>query len=154
MRRSPRRLPLFCAAVSTGLTLIALIWGTVLLVALPRGLGHLMLGNLWRPAYPLVLPATLTVMSSCASTGALLGLHALAAARRSLRVVLLTSLLIVVGALVGAVTGGALGTMVYAAAASCVGTLVFWWQFRQALNESGTVPVPRWLWPSPSGKHH
>jgi O-antigen/teichoic acid export membrane protein len=153
MRRSPRRLPLFCAAVSTGLTLIALIWGTVLLVALPRGLGHLMLGNLWRPAYPLVLPATLTVMSSCASTGALLGLHALAAARRSLRVVLLTSLLIVVCALVGAVTGGALGTMVYAAAASWVGTLVFWWQFRQALNESGTVPVPRWLRPSRSGKH-
>jgi O-antigen/teichoic acid export membrane protein len=152
MRRSPRRLPLFCAAVSTGLTLIALIWGAVLLVALPRGLGHLTLGNLWRPAYPLVLPATLTVMSACASTGALLGLHALAAARRSLRVVLLTSLLIVVCALVGAVTGGALGTMVYAAAASWVGTLVFWWQFRQALNESGTVPVPSWLWPSRSGK--
>ena len=93
-------------------------------------------------------------MSGCAATGALLGLHALGAARRSLRVVLLTSLLVVACALVGAVTGGALGTMVYAAAASWVGTLVFWWQFRQALNESGTVPVPGWLWPGRSGGDH
>jgi O-antigen/teichoic acid export membrane protein len=154
LRRSPRRLPLFCAAVSTGLTLIALAWGAVLLVALPRGLGHLMLGSLWRPTYPLVLPATLSIMSYCASTGALLGLHALAAARRSLRVVLITSLLTVVCALVGAVAGGALGTMVYAAAAAWVGTVMFWWQFRQALNESGTIPVPGWLWPGHSGKHH
>ena len=154
LRRSPRRLPLFCAAVSTGLTLLALAWGTVLLVALPRGLGQLMLGSLWRPTYPLVLPATLFIMSGCAATGPLLGLHALGVARRSLRVVLLTSLLTVAGALVGAEVGGALGTMRYAAAASWVGTLVFWWQFRQALNESGTVPVPGWLWPGRSGGRH
>ena len=70
LRRSPRHLPLFCAAVSTGLTLLALAWGAVLLVALPRGLGHLMLGSIWRPTYPLVLPATLSVMSVCATTGA------------------------------------------------------------------------------------
>ena len=63
LRRSPRHLPLFCAAVSTGLTLLALAWGAVLLVALPRGLGHLMLGSLWRPTYPLVLPATLSIMA-------------------------------------------------------------------------------------------
>jgi len=147
LRRSPRRLPLFCAAASIGLTLLALAWGAVLLVALPRGLGQLMLGSLWRPTYPLVLPATLTIMSGCAATGALVGLHALGAARRSLRVVLLSSLLVVVSALVGAKTGGAFGTMIYAAAASWVGTLVYWWQFRQALNESATVPVPSWLWP-------
>jgi O-antigen/teichoic acid export membrane protein len=154
LRRSPRRLPLFCAAVSTGLTLIALAWGTVLLVALPRGLGQLMLGSLWRPTYPLVLPATLYIMSSCASSGALLGMHALGAARRSLRVVLLTSMVIVACALAGAVAGGALGTMVYAAAASWAGALLFWWQFRHALNESGTVPVPGWLWPGRSGGNH
>ena len=59
MRRSPRHLPLFCAAVSTGLALLGVAWGAVLLVGLPRGLGQLMLGNLWRPTYPLVLPATL-----------------------------------------------------------------------------------------------
>ena len=35
---------------------MALAWGVVLLVALPRGLGHWLLGPIWRPTYPLVLP--------------------------------------------------------------------------------------------------
>jgi O-antigen/teichoic acid export membrane protein len=148
LRRSPRHLPLFCAAVSMGLTLLALAWGAVLLVALPRGLGHLMLGNIWRPTYPLVLPATFSVMSMCANTGALIGLHALGAARRSMRAVIFTAVLVVGCAIVGAMTGGTVDSMRYAAAASWVGTMVSWWQLRRALHESDTVPVPRWLWPS------
>ena len=147
LRRSPRHLPLFCAAVSAGLTLLGLVWGAVLLVALPRGLGQLMLGQIWRPTYPLVLPATLYVMSGCATSGALLGLHALGAARRSLRAVIPTSVLVVASAIVGAITGGTLGTMYYVAAASWLGALVIWWQFRQALHESSTVPIPKWLGP-------
>jgi hypothetical protein len=107
-----------------------------------------MLGSLWRPTYPLVPPAILSVMSMCATTGAVLGRHALGAARRSLRAALLTSVLIVAFALAGALTGGTLGTMRFAAGASWIGTLVCWWQLRQALQESGTVPVPGWLWPS------
>jgi O-antigen/teichoic acid export membrane protein len=153
LRNSPRHLPTFCAAVSAALTLLALMWGVVLLVALPRGLGHLMLGSLWRPTYPLVLPATLAVMARCAATGAVLGLHALGAARRSLRAVILTSPIVVAAALVGAMTGSALSTMGYVAVAWWLGTLVSWWQLRQALHESGTVPVPVWLWPHPNGKH-
>jgi O-antigen/teichoic acid export membrane protein len=150
LRRSPRRLPLFCAAISVTLGLLGLAWGVVLLVALPRGLGHLVLGSLWRPTYPLVLPATIAIAASCATSGALLGLHALGAARRSLRAVIISSAVIIPCALVGAETGGTLGTMRFVAAASWLGTLVCWWYFRQALRESGTVPVPGWLWP---GRH-
>jgi O-antigen/teichoic acid export membrane protein len=153
LRRSPRHLRLFCVAVSTGLTLLALAWGAVLLVALPRGLGHLMLGSLWRPTYPLVLPATVAVMAMCATTGAGIGLHALGAARRSLRAVILTSVLVVACALVGAMTGGTLGTMRYYAAASWLGTLAWWWQLQQALHESGTVRAPGWLRPHVTGRH-
>jgi O-antigen/teichoic acid export membrane protein len=149
LRRSPQHLPVFCAGVSAGLTLLAFLWGAVLLVALPRGLGHLMLGSLWRPTYPLVLPAALFIMAGCAATGALLGLHALGAARRSLRATLFVSALIVVSALVGAKTGGTLGTMRAVAGTAWVGTLVAWWQFRQALlHDSDKVPVPGWLWPT------
>ena len=148
LRRSPRHLPLFCAAVSIGLTLLALAWGVVLLVALPKGLGHLMLGSIWRPTYPLVLPATLSVTSMCANTGALVGLHTLGAARRSMRAVIFTAVLVVACALVGAMTGGTLDSMRYAAAAAWVGTMVSWWQLRRALHDSDTVPVPGWLWPS------
>jgi O-antigen/teichoic acid export membrane protein len=147
LRRSPRQLPVYCLAVSAGLTLLGLVWGVVLLVALPRGLGHLMLGHIWRPTYPLVLPATLYIMSGCATTGALLCLHALGAARRSLRAVIPTAGLIVVFTVVGALTGGTLGTMRFLAAASWVGAALTWWQLRLALKESGTVPVPKWLWP-------
>lgn len=147
LRRSPRRLPSFCAAASAGFTLLALAWGAALLIALPHGLGHLILGRLWKPTYPLVLPAALAIMAMCAGTGALLGLHALGAARRSLRAVIVSAVLITTSSLVGAVTAGLTGTMRYAAAASWVGTLVYWWQFRQALHESGKGYVPGWLWP-------
>jgi O-antigen/teichoic acid export membrane protein len=135
LRNSPRRLPLFCAAVSIGLALLALMWGLVLFVAMPLGLGHLMLGKLWRPTYPLVLPTALYVAAGCAGIGAGIGLHALGAARRSLRATLLSSALIVVFAIVGAVAGGTLGTMRAVAAVAWVGALISWWQLRQALRE-------------------
>jgi O-antigen/teichoic acid export membrane protein len=154
LRRSPRKMPIFCLALSVGLTLLAVVWGAVLLIAMPRGLGHLLLGGIWRPTYPLVLPATLAIMASCASTGAGVGLHALGAARRSLRATLLTSLIIVACALVGALTGGTLGTMRYAAAGTFLGALVSWWQLRQALHETPRVGVPTWLLPRQAGRHH
>ena len=147
MRRSPQHLPIFCAAASVGLTVLAGIWGVVLLVGLPRGLGQLMLGHLWRPTYPLMLPATIAIMSSCFVSGALLGLHALGAARLSLRYVLRSALLSVVFAIIGALTGGTLGAMRFIAIASVISVLMSWWQFRYAMRVSGTVPVPRWLWP-------
>jgi O-antigen/teichoic acid export membrane protein len=154
LRSSPRRLPAFCGAMSIGLTLVGLAWGAVLMVTLPRGLGHLMLGSLWRPTYPLVIPMTIYTAGLCATTGAGIGLHALGAARRSLRAMIVSSVFIVVFAVVGAVSGGTLGTMRCVAAASWLGALVFWWQFRQGLHESGTVPLPAWLWPGPVARGH
>jgi hypothetical protein len=127
--------------------MLTLLWAAVLLVAMPHGLGHLMLGNLWHAAYPLVLPTTLLTAAGCAATGPNLGLHALGAARRSLRVVLLTSFLVIMFAFVGAVLWGKVGTLSFAAAASWVGTALSWWQLRQALHESDRVAVPMWLWP-------
>jgi O-antigen/teichoic acid export membrane protein len=147
MRRSPRHLPIFCAAVGIGLNLMAAVWGTILLVALPRGLGQLMLGHLWRPTYPLMLWAILAVMNGCLTSGALLGLHALGAARLSLRYVLRSATIGVIFAIIGALTGGVLGTMRFIAIATLISTLMSWWQFRYALRKSGTVPVPKWLWP-------
>jgi O-antigen/teichoic acid export membrane protein len=154
LRRSPRHLPLFSAVLSVALALLALAWGLVLLVAMPRGLGHLMLGSIWRPTYPLVLPTTLSVMSLCATTGPVVGLHALGAARRSLRAALFASAAILVAALVGALTQGTIGTVRDAAFASWLGTVVAWWQYRQALQESPITSVPVWLWPDHSVAKH
>jgi O-antigen/teichoic acid export membrane protein len=147
LRRAPHRLPAFCAAISAGLTLMALAWGALLLIALPHGLGHLALGSVWRPAYPLVLPTVLSITGACAGVGAITGMHVLGASARSMRSMLLTAGLVVVGVLVGAVTYGAIGTVSAAACAAWIGTLVAWWQLRQAFHESETVSVPVWMWP-------
>jgi O-antigen/teichoic acid export membrane protein len=136
LRRSPRRLPLFCMLVSAGLALAGLLWGIVLLVAMPRGLGHLMLGNLWRPTYPLVLPATIAIMGGCVQSGAGTGLHALGVAKRSLRAMILFSALYVACGLGGAAADGVMGTMIGAAIASWIGALLFWWQLRLALRNN------------------
>lgn len=154
LRSSPRKLPLFCLALSAGLALAALGWGAVLLVTMPLGVGHLMLGSLWRPAYPLVLPTVLAIAGNCAGTGPGVGMHALGAARRSLRAAILNSAVILPLAILGALTFGVLGTLYFAAVASWGTTMLSWWYFREAMRESATVPVPSWLWPHSAGKHH
>ena len=88
LRRSPRHLPLFCLAVGGGLAAATIAWGCILLVAVPRGLGAWLLGPIWRPTYPLILPTMISVAGSSACAGASAGLHALGAARRSVRVTL------------------------------------------------------------------
>ena len=154
LRRSPRHLPLFCLLVSGGLAVLALAWGIVLLVALPRGLGHLMLGNLWKPTYPLVWPTTVYVLGACASVGAGTGLHALGAARRSLSAMVIGSALSVILSVAGAAVGGAAGAMVGFAAGSWIGALVFWRQLRTALRESGSTQSVAVSEPMrPAGQH-
>lgn len=141
LRRSPRHLRLFCLLVSACMAALGLAWGIVLIVALPRGLGHLMLGNIWRPTYPLVWPTTVLVLGGCASAGAGTGLHALGAARRSLWAMVLSSALAVALSLAGAAADGTVGAMIGAAAASWIGALLFWRQLNTALRESGKVPA-------------
>ena len=136
---SPRHLPLFCLLASGGLALLGLAWGVVLLVALPRGLGHLMLGSLWRPTYPLVLPSHDRHHGRMRPGGAGTGLHALGAARRSLRAMVLASVAHVVCGVGGAIAGGALGATYGAALATWIGALLFWWQLRATLREFGDV---------------
>jgi O-antigen/teichoic acid export membrane protein len=139
-RDSPRKMPVFCALYSSGLALLGLAWGIALFVVLPKGLGDSLLGSsIWRGTYPLILPLTISVMGGCIGAGAGTGLHALGAAKRSLRAMIIASVLTVIGSLVGAATGGAVGTVRGLAIATWVGTLVFWWQLRMALHEAGSV---------------
>ena len=141
LQRSPRRLPLFCVLISVVLGAAGFAWGLVLLVLLPRGLGAWLLGPIWRQAYPLVLPQALFAIGSIAGLGAGAGLHALGAARRSLRAMILTSCTYLFLALVGAVVGGTMGTVSGAAVAAWIGSLIVWWQFGAALRESRHGPM-------------
>ena len=141
LHRSPRHLMLFCVLCSVGLTLVALAWGITLMFALPRGLGQWLLGPIWKPSYALVFPTTLFMMGVCTSAGASTYMHALGAARRSVRAAIFTSILFLFGSLVGAIEGGAVGAVLGAAAATILGSLVYWWQLRTALRETHGIPI-------------
>src|SRR5262245_1088601 len=154
LRSSPQRLPRFCLIYGCTLAAAALGWGLVLMVALPRGLGDLALGQIWRPAYQLVPLASLVFIGGSIQAGAGVGLRALGAAQRSLHAMILSSVVIVVFALAGAAAGGIFGAMLGSAAAAWIGAVLWWWQLRAALLEPGKVsalgqPPPR----RPAGRH-
>ena len=122
--------------VSGGLAVAGLAWGPVLLFALPRGLGQFILPNLWRPTYPLVLPLTISIVGGCVSAGAGCGLHALGAANRSLRAMVLGSAVYVICGVTGAAVGGVHASMMGIAVAGWVGAAFFWVELRAALRNS------------------
>jgi O-antigen/teichoic acid export membrane protein len=153
LRNSPRHMKLFCGLLTVGLCLVALLWGVALLIALPRGLGNWLLGPIWRPTYPLVLPTTLFMMGGCASAGAGTYLHALGNARRSLRASVLMAVAFVACSVVGAATGGAIGTMRGSALGAWIGAALFWWQLRVALRESRTLSAGPSVSNRNSGRH-
>ena len=153
LRRSPRHLPLFCMGVSGGLAVAGLAWGVILLYALPRGLGQFILPNLWRPTYPLVLPLTISIVGGCVSAGAGCGLHALGAAKRSLRAMVLGSVVYVIAGVTGAAVGGVHASMVGIAVAGWVGAAFFWVELRAELRNSGRIGLLPWGRSSRGGRH-
>jgi O-antigen/teichoic acid export membrane protein len=135
VRRSPRRLSLFCVLVSVAMVVAALGWGLVLLIALPAGLGKLLLGHIWRPAYPLLVPQILWVTAGGASGGAGAGIHALGGVRRALRVMVISSVLCVVLTLLGALAGGARWALIGAALSAWIIVPLMWQQLHAAKRE-------------------
>jgi O-antigen/teichoic acid export membrane protein len=154
LRRSPRHLRPFCLLVGGGLALIGLAWGFLLLLTLPQGLGAWLLGSIWRPTYPLILPLTISVAGACLSAGATSGLHALGAARRSLRAMVVASAAYLAFGLLGAWAGGVVGTVRGIAVATWVGALVWWWQLHAGLQEAGHVPAGSRFLPGRLGRRH
>ena len=152
LRRSPRRLQLFCLLVGGGLAVGAALWGTFLLIALPRGLGELVLRHNWVSAYGLVLPLTGSIVGACFIAGATTGLRALGAARRSLRAMVVSAVIFLAFGLAGAAWNGALGAMQGAAIATFTGSAVWWWQLHGAVRDSGISQARRGA-RRPTGRH-
>ena len=152
LRRSPRHLEPYCLVVGAGLAVMALAWGAFLLVALPHGLGDLLLGSLWKPAYALVIPFTLTIMGAGFQVGAAAGLHALGAARRSLRAMIITSAISLAFSLAGAFVDGAVGAVRGGALAAWIGAVLWWWYLRAGMRESAEVPDGQRLVAPPPGR--
>jgi O-antigen/teichoic acid export membrane protein len=140
LSRAPARLSLFCVVVSAALAVVAVTWGAVLLVLLPHGLGQLAIGEIWKPAYPVVLPTMVGVLAAAVSTGGYEGLHALGAAQRSLRVSILGTV-----AFVGLSVGGALiwhtdtATIWGTAVAGWISCVLTWQHFFKARAEASAA---------------
>ena len=136
LRRRPDRVWLFCILCSAGMAALGIVWGLVLLIASPIGLGSLMLGAIWRPTYPLIFPAVVTIAATACNLGAGTGLHALGASRRSLHVTIFASAAVVGLSLLGAAKWGVTGTMWGTATAGWLTTAVSWFQLRAALRDA------------------
>ena len=146
LRRSPRHLPLFCAGITGALSVAGLAWGIILLVVVPRGFGHWLLGPIWRSTYPLLLPQMIFVVGQGMVFGVRTGLHALGAARRSLRLIAFMSILYVIGSLVGAVAAGTVGTMWGAVVSVWIAAVYGWWTLHAAQQEMGHLPAGHRFW--------
>lgn len=135
LRRSVRRLSVFCLLLGGAQAVAALAWGVLLLFALPDEWGHALLGEVWLTASALILPATLSVTFAGFNTGAAAGLRALGIARRSLRAQLCASTFYLVGGVTGGAIGGALGSAWGAACATFSAAFVWWFTLRTGIRE-------------------
>ncbi|MHA6784809.1 hypothetical protein ACVGOW_28010 [Pseudonocardia saturnea] len=141
LRRSPRRLPLFCILLGGGEAIAGILWGLALLIALPDEVGQQLLGSAWESSSALIVPTTLVVMGGGLLDGASAGLRALGASRRSLRAKLISSAAYLACGLAGAAVGGAAGSVWGVAAAIYFAVAVTWWQLLAGMRE-WTAPVP------------
>lgn len=135
LRRDPHRLLPFCAVLGAGQAAAALAWGMVLLIGLPDEVGHALLGTVWDSASALILPVTLSVAGAGFASGAAAGLRALGAAKRSLRVQLISSGCYFGFGVTGAVVAGAPGSAWGTATAVLGGSVLWWLQLRAGLRD-------------------
>jgi O-antigen/teichoic acid export membrane protein len=136
LQKSVRQLWRYCILIGIALTLAALAWGVVLEVALPRGLGALLLHKgAWESAYGIVPWMVISMMGATATAGASAGLRALGAAKRSMRITLISAATYVALGVVGAAVHGTYGSVEGTALATWIGAALCWWQLRVALHE-------------------
>ena len=135
LHKSVRRLWIYCIAVGTALTLAALSWGVILEVALPRGLGAVLLrSGKWESAYSIVPWMVMSMMGATIIAGATAGLRALGVAKRSMRINLISSAIYVVLGVAGAAIHGTVGSVEATALAAWIGAALTWWQLRVGVH--------------------
>lgn len=139
-QRGSRALARFCLGLGASLALTSAAWGLTIMLLLPLGLGELLLGSVWEPAYALTPGVVATVTVACFSIGAASGIRALGQAHRSLVAQLVATSMYLVGGCGGAVLWGAMGAVWGAALARTVGVGVWWLQLRRGIASLSHEP--------------
>jgi hypothetical protein len=157
---SPARFRRAIVLLSLGVAGMAAAWGTFALF-LPARLGIQLLGENWQGARSVLLPLTVAVVAYAGSYGAIVGLRAMAAARRSLRARSIVAVLTLVAGVTGASLAGARGVAWGFAVAGGLELLVSWGQYVRAADEDPRMqrvarsyrPRSRLRRPPPIGGH-
>lgn len=135
LNRPRHRLIRFSLLMGSVQASAACAWGVAMLVLVPRGLGELLLGGLWVGAYALLVPIMVNMAVGCFENGAVTGVRALGAARHSLAAQLTYAVLYLVGGVGGALVDGARGSCWGVAAATTIGTVIWWRRLFRAYRE-------------------
>ncbi len=133
-RRSPRRMLRAVEIMGVALVLFFTLWG-VGMYLLPTAIGHALLKRSWGPSHHVLLAYTAVMAASGMLTAATVGLRAMAAAKRSMRSRLVTGVLALSFATVGAATYGAVGAATGLAAGLWLGGIQWWQQLHAAVAE-------------------
>jgi O-antigen/teichoic acid export membrane protein len=133
-KKSVHRMRGMCNLLSAGLSAVALLAGATV-AFLPDPLGRELLGPTWSMTREVAIPTALMMAAGGISTGAVIGLRALAAGQRSFAGRILVSVLQVAGTIGGAALGGAVAAAWGLALGVCAGIPVWQWQLRKALAE-------------------
>ncbi len=134
LKTSVARMRAACTLLSVALSVVALLWGAMVFY-LPTGIGTELLGATWSSAHEVAIPLAVMMTGGGISTGALVGLRALAAADRSLGARVLVSALQVAGTVGGAALGGAVAAAWGLAFGVWAGVPIWHWQLRKAVAE-------------------
>ena len=128
---SVTRLRGLCLAIGSTMAIVAVVWGG-LLSLVPTEVGRALLASNWDPAQRIVLLLALGLAASSFSSGALIGLRAFAAATRSLRATVISSILTTVTTIAGAWLYGAAGAAWGILLAHAATMPLWWWEFGRA----------------------
>jgi FHA domain len=88
-----------------------------------------------------MMASVLWAVGTATWAGGVMGLRALAAARRSLRAMFFASAAYLAFGLIGALSGGVLWAVRGLAISAWFGAVLWWWQLHQAMRESATARV-------------
>lgn len=119
-----------CLGIGLGMAGFTMMWGLAL-TALPDEVGEILLGSNWHSAERIVLLLALGLGTASFSSGAMIGLRALAAATRGLRATVIASALSTAMTVGGAATFGAFGAAVGIVVAHTITIPLWWWEFRR-----------------------
>lgn len=133
--RGRRALDRLCRALSGGLATMALLWGVVVVVVFPLGVGELVLGEVWAEARGLVFGVIVSTAAGCLHVGPSAGLRALGRADLTMQSQLGVTGLFIGLAAAGAVGWGAQGAVWGTAVASVIGVVIWWNRLAKAQRE-------------------